>query len=709
MPFCELDLRLSYDTGLSDPVDEFYIPVLIKSVSYDRIAGYFSSSSLAVAARGIAGLLGNKGKMRLIASHHLTEEDYLTIQKAMTSPWDYVQEQFIQSVDNIEDEFVRDHLRALGWMLSNGYLQIKLAFVRNSIGQISDALFHQKIGVFTDIDGNQISFSGSINETAAGWKQNVEEFKVFRSWIDGQDQYIEEDKWKFQSLWDGLREDVSVVSISEAVKNKLIEIGNSFDTNAKTYQRGNLLRAMLPDKPDIELFSYQKEALDTWIKSNCRLLFEMATGTGKTRTAIACVNEILKMQDRLVVIISCPQNTLSRQWENEIMKLGLVFDYRVIADGTNHSWRDDLLNAFVKVSIGYYKHVVVYTTHETCSVQSFTDAVYRASSTISFCFIGDEVHGLGAENAQKGLLERYNFRIGLSATPSRWFDDIGTSLIVDYFGNKSFVFTIKDALMTINPKTNKFFLVDFEYIPVFVELTDEELVAYSELSSKVSKYASYAKSSEEYKRAFENLIFMRANVCKSASNKLSSLERILSRINDLQDVIIFVAPEQIDEVMKLLQRLGITAHRVTQSQGTISEQKYNGLSERQYLIKKFIERQYQVLVAIKCLDEGIDIPSATTAIIMSSSTNPREYVQRIGRVIRQAPNKSKAIIYDFVIVPSLQRNCTRDVAEMEKKIFEKELVRVKDMSSYSINNADVYEQLNTIMERLIHGNQNHLY
>lgn len=691
MSFCDINIDYSYETGNGDPINEFYVPVLSHAKKYDRIAGYFSSSSLAIAARGIAGLIANGGKMRIIASPHLSEDDIKIINKSIDSPQGFVENRFLKEIDNIEDEFQRNHLEALGWMMANRLLEIKLAFVvKKDDNEINEsALFHQKVGILEDTEGLQLSFSGSINETASGWLNNIEEFKVFKSWEPGQESYLKNDLLKFESFWNGKRPNVRVIDISEAIKEKLIYIAKDFSNEeflAKQYITMNKKRTI---DEKLSLFFYQQEALDTWKENDYSLLFEMATGTGKTRTAIACINESMKLNKNLIVIISCPQGTLSRQWQGEIEGMGLEFHQSLIVDGTNRRWRKELERDIKKVSVGYNDNLIIYTTHTTGSSPDFISIISENCKDIPICFVGDEAHGLGARIAKKGLLEIYKYRIGLSATPKRWFDDIGSSILTNYFGQKSFEFTIGDALSTINPITNKPFLVNYYYHPVFIQLTDEEFEEFEKLSKRIKRMSVYSQNSDMYQKRLESLLFARANIEKNAVNKYKELNKIIGNGQDLKDTIIFTSDAQIDEVLLMMSSKGILTHRFTQSEGTAPEAKYFDKSERQYLIDKFKDGTYQVLVAIKCLDEGIDIPSASTAILMASSTNPREYIQRIGRVIRQASNKTRAHIYDFILEPNLERLKNPEFVELEKKIFDKEMNRVEDMSTNAINNAEV--------------------
>lgn len=703
MSFRDIDIAYSYETGRDDPVNEFYVPLLSEAKNYDRIAGFFTSASLAIAARGIAGLIRNKGTMRIIACPRLDEKDAAIMKGVVEHPDEYVSKQILKDIERIEDDFQQDHLRALGWMLGNGYLEIRLAILKKKDEEKMDYehLFHQKIGIMTDTAGNRLSFSGSINETASGWLNNIEEFKVFRSWEIGQDSYLDADEKRFEEFWKSLRPNVIIKNLPDAVREKLIVIGKEFSSEHFEVKKYVRTRKEKTAEEKLSLFSYQKEAFEKWKENKYRLFFEMATGTGKTRTAIVCVNYFLRNTETGLVVISCPQGTLSLQWKGEIDKIGLSVDTVIIADGV-HKWRTELKKELKLLALGFSSHAIVYTTHSTASKDDFINIIRENLGKTPVCFVGDEAHGLGAYQSKHALLDEYEYRIGLSATPSRWFDDYGSKILTDYFGNDSFKFTIAQALTTINPLTNKPFLVEYEYHPVFVNLTDRELEEYQKLSKKISKMAAYSKSSDEYQSRLEKLLFDRANIEKNAELKFAALIEILKK-RPIDNTLIFASDAQIDDVMRILQKMGIVAHRFTQEQGTMPEQKYGGLSERQYLINKFKDNIYLALVAIKCLDEGIDIPSAHTAIIMASSTNPREYIQRVGRVIRQSKDKERAYIYDFILEPDFDRLKDPALVEFEKQIFEKELIRVKDMSTNSINNADVLIKINERLRRVNNG------
>ena len=659
MELRELSLQFSYESRADDMVQEFYIPVLECAVSYDRIAGFFSSTSLAIASQGIAALILNGGHMRLLASPELSREDGEILQKSVQGSARFFEEKLLDSLEAVSSEFERDHLEALGWMLEHGYLELKLVQLLDEDGQqlSGPEIFHQKIGIITDSRGEQLSFSGSINETAMGWLGNIEEFKVFRTWLPGQAEFVAIDQRRFADFWEGRRSYTRVSDLPTAVREKLITYGRQFERErflSRHYCRTRKSRRKsgAVDR-SLSLFPYQKEAVEQWSANGGSLFFEMATGTGKTRTALACVNRLVKRYDRLIVIIACPEGTLARQWQrHEVEPAGFEFDLSLIADGTNRAWRSTLSTALRQLATGYIHQLVIYTTHATGAGEDFIRLISDCPPGIPICFVGDEAHGLGAAQRKKALLERYQYRIGLSATPERWFDDLGTAVLRRYFGGKTFEFTISDALTTFNPLTKKPFLVNYSYNPIFVRLSEGELEEYMALSRRISGLSRLSQTDERYQLRYEKLVRDRASLHKNAESKLPELKKLLTSLgSDTENLLLFVSPEQLPPVMLLLKELGIPAHRFTEQEGTRKLAKLGGLSQREYILEHFRKNTYHALVAISCLDEGIDIPSADKAILLSNSTNPREYIQRIGRVIRQAPGKRRASIYDFIVAP----------------------------------------------------------
>lgn len=690
--FKNIPLKLSYDSGIDDVLWDFYIPVLSMAKTYDRIAGFFSSSALALSARGLEDFISNGGKMRLVTCPQLSAQDVEMLEKSANNYDEIITNNFIKDYSQIETQFQKDHVQALGWMLANGKLEIKIAIIkrnglicsREQIEQLG--IMHQKVGILYDEFDNIISFSGSNNESASGWLSNTEEFKVFSSWT-GASVYVDEDIKKFNSFWYGNRPDAEIKSVPEALKEHLIKISKDFEPKnlaTKFYYPNRVIK----EKQELKLFYYQKNAVQKWEENNRQLLLQMATGCGKTRTAIGCMNNALKDTPRLLVVIACPQATLSSQWKTDVDSLKIEEHKSIEINGTTSGWNTLVKREILKLSTGRYKNLIIYTTHQIASSKKFIDILESANTSITTFLIGDEVHGMGADKTRNGLLDIYQYRLGLSATPQRWFDDEGSRLIENYFGNDNFEFSIHDALTNINPLTGKPFLVNYTYDPRFISLTEDEIEEYKRITDKIIKMSNF--NEEDTFDYLQMLRFKRADIEKNAKNKYIELENILDEIgSDISDTIIFVSDAQIDNVMRILGERGIAASRFTQAQSTAPSEKYGGISEREHIINLFKKKKYQVLVAIKCLDEGIDIPSADRAIVMASSTNPREYVQRIGRIIRQAQGKYSATIHDLIIEPALNAFYDEELTKLEVRIFKKEMDRVLDLSRNAINNTTV--------------------
>jgi len=658
MSFQDLNIEVSYEsTGEKHQlIDSFYNPLLEQSNRYYRIAGYFSSTSLIVAAEGIEALINNGGKMFLLVSPELSKEDFETIKEhgmitetaAMFSDLDF-------------DHIPHENLQALAWLLDNGKLEIKIVVGKKS----NNSLFHQKVGIFFDDSGNIVSFSGSINETAQAWLNNIEEFKVFKSWEAGQIDYLQSDLNKFLSYWKNERKETAeVYDVPEAIKNKIIKLKphDIWDLN--------IMRKYRKDKKikdnSLSLFPHQKRAVDAWINNKYRLLMEMATGTGKTRTAIGCVAEKLKDNKPLCIIVATPQVTITKQWISDFEELGIGVDRIIPIDGSVPQWKKKLEIAMLDISDEKYRSIAIFTTHALASSQKFIDTVVTNKYDTDILFICDEVHAIGAAKQKNAMVPCYEYRIGLSATPDRMFDEIGTTDIKNYFGPETFEFTIAEALHTINPVTGNYFLNHFRYVPIFVPLTESEMKQYQKCTAQIA----IMLNKDDYDQDdLQKLYDKRATIGKNAYNKFSAFETLLDDLNPstIADTILFASDKQIKECFEIMTKKGIKRAKITEEESASKIVNNQGETERQELISQFKRKELQVLVGLKCLDEGIDISSARIAILMSNSTNPREYIQRVGRVIRPAVGKKESVIYDFVIMPDSNSHSGNGILEKEAR------------------------------------------
>jgi len=696
MSLRDLGLKRAYSSDSDDILHEFYVPALRMSVGYDRLAGFFSSGSLAIAARGIVGLVANGGVIRLVVSPRLSREDVAAIADSNDRRDAYLERRMIAELDALEDEFVRDHVFALAWMVANSRLDIKAAIAYDDDGyplsqeDVEQAgLFHQKVGILTDAEGHIVTFSGSVNETAAGWLRNIEEFKVFRSWETSEDEYVQADLAKFRRFWQSESCRVKVIDIPTAVRDRLIAIAPAhLDTDGmdRLYQKAKRV-------PKVQLFPEQRRAVDAWVSNGMRGVFEMATGTGKTFTALGCLQRVLESTIKLVTVITCPYQHLLSQWHREIHKFGLGPDALLTADSSNPNWRQELSDSLIDVCIGHKSMVIVLTTHATFSSKSFIDVVTSHRGDFKLLLIGDEVHGLGAKGRSRGLLDQYDLRLGMSATPRRWFDEQGTDVLFAYFGNTVHELGLAEAITTLNPVTGQTYLAPYRYLPRFVSLTDMELEEYVEQTKAIAVRYAGASDDEEMRQALERLLFKRASIVKAAARKYEALRQILSELpSPVQWTLVYCVPQQMDVVMQIVNEQHFVAHRFTMEEGTTPERRYAGLTERDFLLQSFASGTYQVLIAMKCLDEGVDVPPARTAILMASSGNPREYIQRIGRVVRHYPGKTEAVVHDILVVPAL-RNMPDELRAAERSIFDRELSRCEEIARAAINGPEAYQRV----------------
>jgi len=698
----EISIKNNYDSDLDDILNDFYIPVLSNSIKYKRLAGFFSSSSLAISAKGIVRFIFNGGHMQLICGAKLSKSDIEAIKNAYETPEEVIERIMLKDLECLEEDFIRDHVRALGWMVASKRLEIKVAIGINEEGNLLDenrvekqAIFHQKVGILEDVGGNILSFSGSENESASGWQGNIEEFKVFRSWIVAERPYLEADVEKFGRFWGGTARRTLVMEIPRAVKKKLIEIAPK---NIEDLKLERWLDKRVKVHRGVKLWDHQNQAITNWLNNGKKGIFEMATGTGKTFAALGCLKKVMEERDRLITVIACPYDHLIKQWADDIKEIEIQCPV-VIADSSNPDWKDELADCLLDIKNGIGEKLIVLTTHATFPRKDFIKIV-RISNEEKFVIV-DEVHGIGAPERKLGLIEDYHFRLGLSATPKRWFDIEGTERLFEYFGDTVFEFSLKDAIEKINPCTGETYLVPYEYKPYFVELTDGELERYEVETKKIAKAYHRAKDDEEREKWFSLLCFRRQEIIKNAVNKYESFREILHELgkDKIKHCLVYCSPEQIDSVQDLLNEMNIIQHKFTLHEGTTPKEEFNGLSEREFLLQKFAEGAYQVLVAIKCLDEGVDVPPARTAIILASTGNPREWIQRRGRILRRFPGKDKAIIHDVIVVPYLSEPVGDDLLDIERKILQKELRRYREFAGIAINSLECLNKIYTVEKK----------
>ena len=353
MSFLEIreELKPRYNSANSDIVNDFYNKVLAQSVRYDRISGFFNSKSLAIAAKGINKFIQNGGHMRLLCGAQLDKEDLDSINNADELK-DLIDKKFWKDYESIEDELIKNHVKILGWMIANDYLQIKIG-INNKDNSLGNGMLHSKVGILYDELDDSILFDGSVNETAYGWKNNIESLKVFYSWKTPE--YMIDDKEEFENFWNNENPSLKVMDVPEATKNKLIKIA------PKTMEEVNKLR--VSSKPVLR--DYQNEAVSKWINNNKKGIFAMATGTGKTITALSCFDYVMSHEDKLLTVIVCPQKHLISQWQSDIEE---KFNYKediLVASGDNKKWKSKFLGLIGDLKSNFKRHLVILTTFDT--------------------------------------------------------------------------------------------------------------------------------------------------------------------------------------------------------------------------------------------------------------------------------------------------------------------------------------------------------
>ncbi len=690
-PLSELSLQRSYRSS-DDPLNSFYVPCLSRATGYDRAAGFFDSKSLSMGARGISGLIENGGTMRLLTSPRFTDDDLEAIRSVLDGELSETEGSLGQSFDSTmtsalrrgleADEYAEhlkeDRFKFLAWMLKEDLLELRVAFMPDDPEMNPYRMYHEKIGVIEDAYDNEVAFTGSINETAAGWTENYESFDVYRSW-EGEGERISDKREAFERLWDDRDERVHVKSLPESVESMIVEqspetIDGKPAMDVFFSEEGGVTET---DEDSIELWDHQRDAIEWWKQHDCRGIFAMATGTGKTFTALRAAR--LEADIRLTVIV-VPTNILIDQWKSEIRD---VFgeDTLLLECTGNTDWRKEILSITNVYREGSLESVtqlsrsVLLTTPHTASSDPFQDAV-RHIDPDRLQIIVDEVHNAGADTFQRIFEIDAGRRIGLSATPDRKWDEEGTNAIYSYFGGQDpFRFETAEAI-------ENGYLAPYEYHPLICQLTPGEYDDYKEISTEINqKYAIAGQSDDEDdQQSLERLLQQRARIKKGATQKPERFGRFLDSDHPTPAIVFCEDTDQLDEIRSELDERDL-------KYGVYISTRED---EQDKAFHKFRTGAIDYLLAIRCLDEGVDVPDCPTAVLISSSTNERQYIQRRGRVLRTSADKDKATIYDMLVFPGVQAAADDETA---RKLIKQELERAKLLMKASINRDEVEKRL----------------
>jgi superfamily II DNA or RNA helicase len=615
----DLPIKARYSTGRQNIVAEFFVPCLNESCSYDRAVGYFSSAFYALIRMPLADFARRGGTMRLICSPELSAQDIDAISSGYETR--AVADAIGRDLDAVALEAVGAAATVvLGTLIAGGVLEIRIAFNR-----IERGIFHDKLGIFVDENRNRVSFAGSANETWAAWsgRANYEAFHAFTSWTPEGAEHVAEDVRYFERLWDNAELGLEVVAFPEVARERLVEKADPEGIESAQQELDRLLERRIV-RPTLR--PHQREAIDNWVAAGHRGLLEHATGSGKTITALNCM--ALAADEQRPVIIVVPGRVLLHQWKDEIRSFfGEEVTLLLAGDGYDEWKSGSVLRDHLQSRT--HQAGIVLSTMDTASSEAFTD---RCRDIPQMLLVADEVHRLGSPVRRRILQIDASWRLGLSATWQREGDDAGTAAIEDYFG------VVVEPVYTLADAIRDGYLCEYRYFVHAVALDEEERAEWEALRGRIGQ--ALGQSSGEVTENVKHLLIQRARIVKSARAKIGvAVATLAQNYQDGQAWLVYCDNvHQVAAVREACRTRGLrTSEYHTQMEGDSDA----ALSE--------FAREGGILVAINCLDEGVDIPRISHALVLASSTTRRQFIQRRGRVLRQHDSKHRAVIHDLLV------------------------------------------------------------
>ena len=702
MNFQELNIKKEYRSLLDSVAKDFYIPLLSCAVKYQRAVGFFSSSCLIEISKGISELAKNGGKIQLVASPYLSDEDIEAIKSGYGMRDQVVKEAVRREMTEGKTPFEKARLNLLANLISDGVLDIKIAFTEDSDRM---GMYHEKMGIISDAEGNRVAFAGSMNESATAMILNYETIDVFCSWKGEEDRVAAKEN-AFTSIWNDTEPNIKIIEFPELKQEIIDKYKRSvpdYDIDKKEHASNidtelhidlDVFTDYGPKFPEwFKLHDYQDEAITEWQKRDYRGIFDMATGTGKTYTGLGALTTLSKNIDhKLAAIIVCPYQHLVEQWVEDILKFNIdpIIGY---SESSQKDWQKRLKDAIrdQKLKVRGKEFFCFICTNATFSSDYVQTQLAKIKSDT--LLMVDEAHNFGAPYLSCLLFDNYKYRLALSATLERHNDEEGTAKLYDFFGEKCIEYTLDRAI-----EEKK--LTKYKYYPIVVTLTEEELEAYDNLSYEIGKCIMKGKNGKlKLSSRGERLALQRSRIVAGAKNKLALLEEVIQPYIHDKHILVYCGAtkgleqnqdrsdvdsediRQIDAVTDLLgNKLGMDVSQFTSKES---------VEEREVLKREFSAGDtLKVLIAIKCLDEGVNIPKIKTAFILASTTNPKEYIQRRGRVLRLAEGKEYAEIYDFITLPYGIEEVTSLTASQVKRnstLVKNELRRAEEFSRIAVN------------------------
>lgn len=728
----------------------FFSEALCNATTFDIKLGFFSSSAINVLADGFATFLYNGGRMRMIINDMLSEEDCNAIvvgESDVVTP--YFDLNAIDLISNTLSKRDRHFFECLSWLIRNERIEIKIITPK-----IGNGIAHSKCGIFSD-GINKVAFDGSCNFSRMALVDNIESINAFCDWDGERDKdrindisnnfnntfsgadktviYLKADQiiknitntYKYKDIKDLLEDEQCIINskienkpsdsirwILERARNKVTTIIGSLNKEKEKCESKPII-TLTPKFPYPEPRPYQIEAYNNW-KISQKGLFAMATGTGKTLTSLNCLLQIYNKFKFYQALILVPTITLVEQWEEECKRFN--FGHIIKVSSKNQRWRSDIDDIKLKESLAQSADLpvsfIIIATYSSFSRESAFKQLMSLSRKTQrqMLLIADEAHNIGAPNIISKL-DRIKIlrRIGLSATPERQFDDIGNKMVMHFFGCKdkyTFEYSMKDAI-------DNGFLCRYKYYPHIVRLDEEEMAEYKKISLQLAKFYNIDENSfSDANDILMRLLLKRKRIIHKAHNKEEVFRQIIQQhfkeCGNLKYTLVY-APEgvQIDsdiqydttdnptddyDIDKLIDKYTKIIQEVSPT--TTVKKFISGIQNRDEVLRKFSTGEIEVLTSMKCLDEGVDVPRSELAIFCASTGNPRQFIQRRGRILRRHPDKHIAIIHDLVVAPEF--DSTEENYNMERNLLKGELQRVKDFAGLSENPAFAYKELEEI-------------
>ena len=725
----------TYRPGEFYSPEKFFNDCLENSKEFDLQLGYFSSATISVLADGFATFISNGGRMRLVINHIVSEEDKEAISKGVHGGViDCFDLTNFETLRQTFDEYQQQFFECLAFLIYDKRIDIRIIKPRNKKG-----ISHTKSGQFRDGD-SVTSFTGSANFTISGLFNNLEEIKIdLSNSIDMMVQKrIKGQREEFDIIMEGKKKNVEYLSpdnlisaiqstygdkdIEELldVEKKLRKIKAERAIRERQERMNMACEEIAGLEPRFPYPSgprkYQQTAFENWKNNGQKGLFAMATGTGKTITSLNCLLEIYKRKGYYKAIILVPTITLVNQWEQECRKFQFSNITKVYSK--NLTWRDEVerisFNEKYKTDREPEVSYIIISTYASYSREKVFK-VLNGFDKRRLLMIADECHNMGSGSLVKRLKEiPYLRRIGLSATPKRQFDDEGNERLNDFFGSKekyTYEYSMEEAI-------KNGVLCKYMYYPHVVNLTQEEMDAYVELSERIAKYFNYDKEVFEHiDEKLKMMLLARKRIVHKAARKLDIFRSIIQKRfeekSNLKYSLIYVPegnkPDYVGggddfDVSEDVGDDNDTEHLIDQYTQVVTEiddhvtvRKFvSGQKDRDEILYDFAEGKLHVLTSMKCLDEGVDVPRSELAIFCASTGNPRQFIQRRGRVLRTHPDKKMAELHDLVVAPEV--NPYSDCYRMEQSLLRGELARVTNFAQLSENPSYSEMELREVLD-----------